>query len=78
MSRITMKDVAVMSVQYVQYTFDYYLDSIQKCGIHAVSTMWICGAAHHIIVGWTTFPPEKPAKRSGKCVGKWKTGVCRS
>jgi len=45
MSRITMKDVAVMSVQYVQYTFDYYLDSIQKCGIHNVD-LW-GGAPHY-------------------------------
>ena len=31
MSRITMQDVAVMSVQYVQYTFPYYLESMAKC-----------------------------------------------
>lgn len=28
MSRITMQDVSVMSVQYVQHTFPYYLDSM--------------------------------------------------
>lgn len=45
MSRITMQDVAVMSVQYVQYTFDYYLDSMQKCGLHNVD-FW-GGAPHY-------------------------------
>ena len=33
MSRITMQDVAVMSVQYVQYSFAYYLDSMKRCGL---------------------------------------------
>ncbi len=45
MSRITMQDVAVMSVQYVQYTFPYYLDSMEKCGLTKVD-MW-GGAPHY-------------------------------
>ena len=45
MSRITMQDVAVMSVQYVQYTFPYYLDSMEKCGLTNVD-LW-GGAPHY-------------------------------
>ena len=36
MSRITMNDVAVMSVQFVQYSFDYYLDSMRRCGLKKI------------------------------------------
>ena len=39
MSRITMQDVSVMSVQYVQHTFDYYLDSMAKAGLTNVD-LW--------------------------------------
>lgn len=28
-----MRDVAVISVPYVQYSFAYYLDSTRKCGL---------------------------------------------
>jgi len=45
MSRITMQDVAVMSVQYVQHTFPFYLDSLAKCGLKNVD-MW-GGAPHY-------------------------------
>ena len=45
MSRITMQDVAVMSVQYVQYTFPYYLGSMEKCGLKNVD-LW-GGAPHY-------------------------------
>ena len=45
MSRITMQDIAVMSVRYVQYTFPYYLDSMQKCGLSKID-MW-GGAPHY-------------------------------
>ena len=45
MSRITMQDVAVMSVQYVQYSFPYYLESMAKCGLTRVD-MW-GGAPHY-------------------------------
>ena len=30
MSRITMNDVSVMSVQFVQHTFSHYLDTLQE------------------------------------------------
>ena len=33
MSRITMENFAVMSVQYWHYSFEYFLDSMEKCGI---------------------------------------------
>lgn len=39
MSRITMQDIAVMSVQYVQYSFPYYLESMEKCGLTKID-MW--------------------------------------
>ena len=45
MSRITMNDIAVMSVQYVQYSFPYYLDSMCKCGLSRID-MW-GGAPHY-------------------------------
>ena len=45
MSRITMQDVAVMSVQYVQYSFPYYLQSMEKCGLSKVD-FW-GGAPHY-------------------------------
>ncbi len=45
MARITMDDVAVMSVQYVQHTFDYYVKSMERCGLKNVD-MW-GGAPHY-------------------------------
>ena len=39
MSHITMRDVSVMSVQYVQHTFSYYLDSMAKAGLTKVD-LW--------------------------------------
>ena len=45
MSRITMQDVAVMSVQYVQHSFDYFLDSMERCGLRRVD-LW-GGAPHY-------------------------------
>lgn len=52
MSRITMQDIAVMSVQYVQYTFDYYLDSLQKCGLSKID-LW-GGAPHYCRLDYNT------------------------
>lgn len=52
MSRITMQDIAVMSVQYVQYTFDYYLDSLQKCGLSKID-LW-GGAPHYCRLDFNT------------------------
>ena len=45
MSEITMQDVAVMSVQYVQYSFPYYLESMRQCGLRNVD-LW-GGAPHY-------------------------------
>lgn len=45
MSRITMQDIAVMSVQYVQHSFQFYLDSMSKCGLKNVD-MW-GGSPHY-------------------------------
>lgn len=39
MSIITMDQIAVMSMQYVHYTLDYYLDSMQRCGIKNID-LW--------------------------------------
>jgi len=33
MSIITMDQIAVMSAQYVHYTFDYYLNSMERCNV---------------------------------------------
>ncbi len=33
MSTITMDNISVMSAQYVHHTFDYYLDSMVRCGV---------------------------------------------
>jgi protein FrlC len=39
MSRITMNDVSVMSVQFVQHTFSHYLDTLQECGLRLID-LW--------------------------------------
>lgn len=39
MSKITMDRFAVMSVQYVHYSLEYYLDSLVKCGLKHVD-LW--------------------------------------
>ena len=39
MSKITMQDVSIMGPSYVHYTFEYFLDSLQKCGVHKVD-LW--------------------------------------
>lgn len=39
MSKITMDNFAVMSVQYVHYSLEYYLDSMKKCGLKHVD-LW--------------------------------------
>lgn len=45
MSKLTMKNVAAMSVQYWQYTFEYFLDSMVKCGIGNIE-LW-AGEPHY-------------------------------
>lgn len=39
MNFITLDNFSVMSVQYVQYSFEYYLQSMKKCGIKHVD-LW--------------------------------------
>ncbi len=36
MSLITMKNIAVMSVNYCHYSLDYFIDSMKKCGIENI------------------------------------------
>lgn len=52
MSRITMQNIAVMSVQYVHYSFDYYLDSMQKCGLKNID-LW-GGTPHYCRLDYPT------------------------
>lgn len=39
MSKITMADVSVMGTSYVHYSFEYFLDSMQRLGIHRID-LW--------------------------------------
>ncbi len=39
MSKITMDQIGVMSVQYIHYSLEYYLDSMRKCGLKHVD-LW--------------------------------------
>ncbi|PKM50505.1 MAG: xylose isomerase [Firmicutes bacterium HGW-Firmicutes-7] len=39
MSVITMGNISVMSVQYVHYSFSYYLDSMKRCGLKNID-LW--------------------------------------
>ena len=59
MSRITMQSISVMSVQYVHYTFDYYLDSLQRCGLKNID-LW-GGEPHYCRLDWPT-PAEAKKK----------------
>ena len=52
MSIITMDQIAVMSVQYVHYTFDYYLDSMHQCGIKNLD-LW-GGSPHYCRLDYLT------------------------
>lgn len=52
MKKLTMQDVAVMSVQYVQYSFPYYVESMKKCGLKNVD-MW-GGAPHYCRLDYNT------------------------
>ena len=45
MTRLTMRNVAVMSVQYVQYSFSYDLRSMEQCGLSKID-FW-GGAPHY-------------------------------
>lgn len=52
MSIITMDQVAVMSVQYVHYTFDYYLNSMKQCKVQNID-LW-GGAPHYCRLDYAT------------------------
>ncbi|MDR1547894.1 MAG: hypothetical protein LBT06_04805 [Hungatella sp.] len=39
MSKITMDQIGVMSVQYIHYSLEYYLDSMKRCGLKHVD-LW--------------------------------------
>jgi len=52
MSQITMHDVAVMSVQYVQHSFSYYLNSMQTAGLSRVD-LW-GGSPHYCRLDYPT------------------------
>ena len=66
MKRITMQDVAVMSVQFVQYSFDYYLDSMEKCCLHKVD-FW-GGSPHYCRLDYRS--SEEAAARLRELRGK--------
>lgn len=44
MKKYTTNDISVMSVQFIQYSFRYYLESMKKCGINGID-FW--GAEPH-------------------------------
>ncbi len=52
MSIISMDQVAVMSVQYVHYTFDYYLDSMKRCNVRNID-LW-GGSPHYCRLDYLT------------------------
>ena len=52
MSRISMQNVAVMSVQYWHYSFEYFLDSMEKCNLHNIE-LW-GGAPHFYFDNYAT------------------------
>ena len=52
MSNLTMQDIAVMSVSFVQHTFPFYLNSMAKCGLKNFD-MW-GGAPHYCRLDYAT------------------------
>ncbi|MFC7394072.1 sugar phosphate isomerase/epimerase family protein [Scopulibacillus cellulosilyticus] len=50
---LTMDRIAVMSVQYVQYSFEYFLDSMEMCGVKNIE-LWT-GAPHFCDEDYTNF-----------------------
>jgi fructoselysine 3-epimerase len=52
MSIITMDNVSVMSVQYCHYSFDYFLNSMEKCGLKNID-FW-GGAPHYCRLDYLT------------------------
>jgi fructoselysine 3-epimerase len=63
-SRITMKDIAVMSVQYVHYSFEYFLASMAKCGINNIE-LWT-GAPHFCDELYSSWPTARKKIRTMK------------
>ncbi|HPH94688.1 MAG TPA: TIM barrel protein [Anaerolineaceae bacterium] len=45
MSRLSMQHISVMSVQYWHYSFDYFLNSMEQCGLKNIE-FW-AGAPHY-------------------------------
>mgnify|MGYP002682305338 FL=1 len=58
MSRISMQNVSVMTVQYWHYSFEYVLDSIEKCGLKYLE-LW-AGAPHYTL---DDYPDRASASR---------------
>lgn len=52
MSRISMRNIAVMSVQYWHYSFEYFLESMQKCSLRNID-LW-AGAPHYSFDNYKT------------------------
>lgn len=52
MSKITMDQIGCMSVQYVHYTLDYYLDSMQRCNVRNID-LW-GGSPHYCRLDYPT------------------------
>ena len=73
MSRITMQDVAVMSVQYEPYSFAYYLDSMNRCGL-SKSDMW-GGAPHYCRLDYNS--SREAGQKSPSCAERWTIWECR-
>ena len=60
MNKISMQNISVMSVQYWHYSFDYFLDSMEKCGLHNIE-LWT-GAPHYYLGHYDT-PQEAKKQR---------------
>ena len=54
MSHITMQNVSVMSVQYVQHTFSYYLNSMARVGLSKID-LW-GGVPHYCRLDYSSAP----------------------
>ena len=52
MSTITMDNISVMSVQYCHYSFDYFLDSMERCGLKNID-LW-GGSPHYCRLDYLT------------------------
>ncbi|HAF62612.1 MAG TPA: xylose isomerase [Anaerolineaceae bacterium] len=44
MNKLSMQNISVMNVQYWHYSFEYFLDSMEECGLHNIE-LW-AGAPH--------------------------------